>query len=341
MKIGEKLGAAAVVLLITATVWVAADRSLLQTSPKLSVRVIVNGDDPNYRIRILKPDADGLHELRVTLVGPGRAIDKLLTESSRVVCRFSLSTAEAARAAAAEQLVLRPKDGLAWLAEQGLTLEECEPQEVVVKVARLEHKKVRVDLLPQDKGKVDDGYEIEPAEVDAVLTSAAKDRIGQQDWWAAPKIDLKSGQLISGQTDTQTVNLVPSTGDDPDIAFEPSQVKVKKLRLTAWEVPKIFAEKIPVSLQVPQNVFKEYNIEVDPAQISGLKIKGPASEIEGLSAQDIQAVLVLTDQDKPSATPLQRQLHIVFPPGREHVKVDGEPPLVNFTLKGRAAPPPS
>lgn len=334
MNLRRGLRTSIIVLLITVIVWVIADRSVLRTSSEMTVKVSVNCTDPNYRVTVLKP-ADG--NMRVKFTGPGRGIDRVITLQPPVTWDYDLSSDRAARAARKEQHTLPAKEGFARLADDyRVTLAEADPDEVVIRVQAIQRLDVRVVLAPEDEERVEAGAAIEPQEVKAVGLPAELAKLANPQRGAFPDLNLRSSRLQTGESDTQTVDLRPAIAG-LDVRFDPPTVTVKNLRLKDFSSPQTISN-IPVQLLGPPELLSKYDIRLDRSEIATLTVIAPRSDV--LTAADVQAVIVLTADDKPNpeGAPTPRTPEIRFPRHPNvRLKADELEPVrpINFWLTER------
>lgn len=341
MKVRKAVRTGIIVLVITATVWVVADRSVLRTSNEMVVDVSVTCTDPNYRVSVLEPASLTLGGVKFT--GPGRGIDRvmaLMAQEPRLKWEYDLASDEAEKAGRKQQYALPAKEGFANLAEQyRVTLAESDLSQVVIKVEGVERRRVAVDLSAADKEQLTNAYEFEPKDVTAIGPSAELDRLTGG---ALADVALNTMRLRNGEFDEQTVGLRSSV-PGLDVTFDPPKVTVKRIRLsdTFFESKKIEG-KIRIWIQATPEVTKMYYVELDPPELSSLTVT--AQQSDRLSADDVRAVLELLPNEapNPAGTPTPRQLKISFP-GRDRVRIEeSDIPTVNFTLKlkpGEAATP--
>jgi len=340
MKLRARVRTAVIVLVITLVVWVVADRSVLRSSTEMSVDVTVTCDEAAYRVTIVEPAGEVMH---VKFTGPGAGIDRVMTQDPRVKWQYDLPSDVAERAADMDRYVVSAREGFLRLAdEHRVTVAEADPPQVAIRVERVGRVAVRVELSPEHRAQVAEGYTIEPVEVKAAATTSVLKGLGDGQLWAVPKLNLQSRRLMAGEPDSQTVDLAPNLAG-ADVTFEPTKVTVNGLRLTEFRQQRQITDKIPIQVSAPMELLRKYDlVRLDPAEeVTNLTIIGPRADVQSVKPEDIRAVLVLSASDKPNptGTPIPRPLEFWFP-NHPRVSVAGDPPEINFTLQERKAPTP-
>jgi hypothetical protein len=328
MKVGKGLRTTLIVTVITVIVWVVADRSVLRSSNPMTVDVVVRCD-AGYRITLIEP-AD--MTMTVTFTGPGRGIDRLVAVNAteqRVKWEYTLSAKEAARAAGEEAPYAIPaRDGFARTTDElRVTLADSKPSQVTIRVEKLDHELVAVELSQDDREQLTPDFEITPPQVKAIGTAEELTRLTRG---AAAVIDLESDALLAGKTDEQTVALRPGNRG-LQITFEPKTVVVRNLRLTQSLVEKTIEFRIPIEIEALPRVTNTYRIVLDPPEITNLKVKAPLGV--QLKPEDVRAVVSLKPNTMPTGeTPVDRGVEITFP-NHKQVTLVGSQPSTAVTVK--------
>ncbi len=343
MKVRESISTATIVLLMTLTVWVIADRSVLRASPEMMVTVEVGSADPQYRLKVIEPDAGSgsAPQILVRFRGPGRAIDALTARHRQNPVSFRHIVRQQQLTGDSGEIVIPIRSGFSYLAEeQAVSLDysrtpvEQQPVENVrVRYEREERlTDIPVRFADEDLAQLGEDAAIQPVTVTATVLNSQRDEISSRGpLLAHPQLDFRS--LPRGRFE-RTVPL-RSNMPDLDITFNPSHVTVRSQLAVREQTREL--KDVRVMVEAPPELLNQYSVELLEDQVS-VQIKGPKVEVDELSAQSVTASLVLTDNDKPG--PLQpRSLIVRFPPGSNVVLDQAQPPFANFVLREKTPPP--
>ncbi len=336
MKLLQLLKTAVIIFFLTLVVWIAADRAVLRTSPEIVVPVEVNSASAEFRVTVLEPSPAFL---RLRFRGPGHVIDGLDQRLPSLVYRYTVSPAEATRAAGNAgrgQLALTLRQGFETLAREGASAEAVGPANVVVRVEKVGQIKVHVALAQTDRDQMAEAVSIKPQDVLATVPVAVLDRLRDEKLVAVPVVNLEDRLLLTGGESVQRAILRPSL-ENIAATFTPPEVEIT-LRLLA-PMDKRTLNGVRIQVEGPPDLFARYDVVLVDPLLNNLKLKGPKADLDALKPDDVKAVLVLKSDDQPSeGSPKLRPLDLRFPDG-SRVRLDADsPPNVNFNLKVRAAP---
>lgn len=238
---------------------------------------------------------------------------------------------------------------VADLTKRGLTLASAEPAAVGFRL----DKRIRRDNIPVDfkpiGGKLAGLATIKPSRVSISLSESAWSEIeklpeDQRKLWAKP-VDLKTLPLDK----PFMVEVIPSIvvqADKPPIHVDPDPDSVQ-VEVQVQEMVQTRLFKITPRILLPVNwtedeTWSEYRLVRSPTDKTWTReitVRGPKADIDGLKPEDIDAYVMLGEDDKkPVASFPPREVTVRFPPN-VNVEIVGEKPTVSFKLEKRNASP--
>ena len=193
--------------------------------------------------------------------------------------------------------------------------------------------------------------EIAPAKVSIHVGETAWKEIEAAVPEAARKLKTRQVDLKGLPADKPiTAEIVPSITIKPDEPPVPVQPEVDSVKVTVQVqhalgtanftiVPRILAP----ATWADDNTWAEYKLlrKPDETWTKKIAVQGAKTDVESLKVEDIDAYVVLRDDDKkPLESWLTREVIVRFPPKLKVELAPGEKPTVSFKIEKRTAPVP-
>lgn len=223
--------------------------------------------------------------------------------------------------------------------QHGLVAQTAAPGTLEFTVDRLEARLVPV-VFDSVGATLTDGTTIDPHEVTVTVAASDWKRIDEQP--GLPEIRTVREDLSTvrpGQEETRRFRLVATIGDVL------VQLSDKSVAVTFEVVQRTetLTMSVPVEIRSPLgwatgDTWTKYVLQKKDADVPWrpeITVTGPKKDLEQLSPEDIQAFIVLTDDDKePVESWLQREVQVLFPTELQ-LRLVGEKPTVQFKLVPR------
>ncbi len=242
----------------------------------------------------------------------------------------------------AEQIALDPREILnadPQIASRGLRVTAVEPSSLTVRLARLVHETVPVELV------VSGAELVAPPKAPPVGIS-----LPEEQWekilnqLPAPVLRTKEADLSNqpaGKTVEVEFEIFPEIAGLP-VRLDQTTVKVP-LEIKQRTAKKSFMVTVRVLTPTDWDDLRKYElVRKDPLEWRPeITVTGSKMDLDKLDPKDVEAYVQLREDDKkPLETWTSRAVTIRFPPDLQ-VRLDREPPQVNFRLDKRPAEPPS
>jgi hypothetical protein len=225
------------------------------------------------------------------------------------------------------------------IANQGLRVISTEPASIPIRLDRLVHQVVPVDLV------------VSGAELAALPQAPSVGVMAMESQWKkiteqTPSPVLKTKQVdLSAQPVGKTVEvefeIFPQIADIP-VRLDQNTVKVP-IEIRQQTATKSFMVTVRVLAPSEWDDTRKYDlVKKDPLEWRPeITVTGSKTDLDKLDPKDVDAYVQLREDDKkPMETWIARAVSIRFPPGLA-VQLAGEPPQVNFRLDKRPAESPT
>lgn len=215
----------------------------------------------------------------------------------------------------------------------GITLERVEPNDVIVKVDRLETRTMQIELVTPPNLELAEPATFQPKEIAVTLPAVYAATLDSSRLRARLDANALAG-VKPGVPEVREVEVsVP-----PELASANVALAVRKVSVT-FTVKKKEEEAtiafVDVVLLIPPGKSKLYDVVVDPEslQIADLKVKGPSDVMAEIVAKKrkIEAALRLGPEDLEKRIE-SKAPELLLPPG---VTVESPPRLIKFKITPR------
>jgi len=319
---------------LTILIWIYAEREGIHPEPDVSISIEVRCSDPHRLVSLQKPYPDKV--VVADLAGPPNMLDA-------VVERLERSSGDVPAVQILIDPTLRPNmvheiDTAAALANnptfRGITVSNCQPPKLDVRVDELEDRDVEVQAPPSTTNLV--GPPVFTPRT--VKVRGPKDAIEdlEKDHKLIAVADLGSfdAMNVPGPHDFPIVRIRPL--DDPNLSFSPPGVEAA-VSVRESDVPGEILS-VPIWVTGPPEVVAEYRVHfLDPENgvLKNVKVTGPADKIATVNQFEFQpkphAELAIQNDDE-AGKPLSRQVIIDLPLGLHLTDEISQHP-VQFTLE--------
>jgi len=336
---GETARIAFWVVIVTVLIWVYADMEFTQTEEvRMTVRLTV-GKSTDMAL-VSRSDVPVVFTLR----GRGTSLKRFASKYNRTVRTFDLSKSYRPGADQAVPTAEVLTGFVDELRELGLTVRSAEPKAITgVYIDTVETHEVPVEFRYAGAQLVKEPAAEVLVRVAATSWKTILEKTGPKE----PRIktavkDFKS--LAPGDKRRMTFELLSSIAGIPvhlDTAEVAADIEVR--RLTA-------SKKIAISVRVvvpvswtENGLWKEYQLKrKDPLQWRrDITVVGPREHIDRLKPVDVDAYIVLVEDDKKPVSWSTRKVVLRFPPDLQITLADGQDePTVQFRLEKRTAATP-
>ncbi|MFQ6036548.1 MAG: hypothetical protein ACE5NM_11985 [Sedimentisphaerales bacterium] len=320
-----KYGKIAIVIFLTALIWIWADLALDETLADRPATIIVDESvSPKLWVSFNQaPSAD----IKITLSGPHAAIaneSRRLKESQ--IREFVLDVVQEKMDKPGDyDLRLLPflqKDK--QIRQLGLKVESCEPEVLDVNVVELVNKSLPVRCFDENEIPKD-AESIEPATVNAFVppeqTLVAKVRLSASEIEQArvstiektPYIELPGGQ--TRDVATKVTIKMPEASDE----------------LTDYTIT-----TATLGFSLSENLQGKYKVQLlNPTDMATVSIKATLAAKEAYRQQPFQMILYILDDDRMATGELRRTVVFNFPKeyiSKDEIRQNQEPPTARFRL---------
>ncbi len=329
-----KLGKVSIVIFLTALIWVYADLAQDErlsltnvvievakpSDPALWVSFVVEEMAPNLRTSVVLDT--------VVLKGPASRITEVERRKNKGMLALDLYLVpEQARLKEAGEHTLDVLDFLKRndeIRQLGLTVEDCEPLTLKVRVRKLDKASVAVQCVG-----IDPSLEVgtlEPSTVEAYVPEdgalKATIRLTPEEQNQAKNAPVEK---------TPYIELVP--GQRRDVS-----TKVKVTLTAAQNV--LAADSVPATLGFcfSPNLQGKYRVvlENDPTELARVLIRATPLARQAYREGSYQILLYIDDRDRQATEPIRREVVFSFPEEyvrRDEIRADQPAPIARFTLE--------
>jgi len=326
--------------LITLLIWVYADMDVADDREFRAVVVLTTGQSSDFVLT-----SPPQREVRFTLRGTRRSLrafqDYLDENRSEIHCDVSRKYKPGKTEMAVEELLEQGE----WLSQLSLSLVTAAPSKIDFVLSRRITRTARVEL-DQTGAKLVGQPKISPSEVTMHLVTSDLAAI-RQSLPPDGQITLKTRQLDLRNAPTDKPYVAEVAVLPPPSRFgvtiEPRTVTVT-VRIDQRTDTKQIAINVqtiaPSAWSEENGTWQEYRlVKKDPLEWrKEIAVSGAKKDIERLRPEDVDAHIVLTEDDKaPIGSWQSRTVIVRFPPGMD-LQLVGEAPVVHFKLEKRPAP---
>lgn len=335
----EKLkpGKIAIVVFLTALIWVWADLALDDRLTLSDVRLnVAPSNDPslwvNFVVEPANPTDPNLQTSvpldTVVLKGPASRIQEVSRRKNRGTLDLNLFLVpEQEGLTQPESHTLNVLDFLRrndTIGNLGLTVESCEPQRINIQTIKLVKEDIPVECVGLDTAAL--VPTLDPSSVNAYvppgtslkakiprLTAEEQAQAKNSAIEKTPYIELTSGQLRDVSTKVK-ITLAPA-----------------KNVLTEYPVPSGVGFCFSPNLQGKYSVV----LENDPLQLTRVMVRATEPAKEAYRQAPVQLILYIKDEDVHAAGPIERDFVFNFPEEyvrKDEIRATQEPPKARFTL---------
>jgi len=327
-----KYGKIAIVLFLTALIWVWADLELDETPPERPavIEVDESSSETVWVSFRQKPSAD----IKVTLTGPHSAfvaLDRPLRSAGRRLT--FVFDAEQERMSepgghSLEMLAFLQKDKA--LKDLGLKVKSCVPEFIDVNVVALTKKSLPVECFRED-GQSVEAESIEPSTVEMFVpegTRTARVRLSD--------VEIEQARSVAKEKTPYIVlaeGLIKYAGAPVRIMIPPATDPLSEETITA---PKL-------GMALSANLQGKYSVEVTNLNevIGPIQVRSTATAKQAYESMRYQMILEIDDEDVKQAEP-RRQVKYNFPEDfvrADQIKINQPPVQARFKLKPISPPP--
>ncbi len=328
--IWQKLPSLFWLALITLLIWVYADMKFNDTRA-LTTKIRLTAPKASDLVILFPPDV----EVRFELEGSRESLDTFQGELKESVV-YELHDVGPGM----EQLPTRDiLNEAAGIVQSGLRLVSVQPRVINLRLDRLEHRELPVELVYSD---------VELTDPPAVLMNVT----AAQSQWAqilarqpSPVLRTVNRSLKNLETGKPITVEFEIVLDIAGIPVRPDQ-KTLSIPVTIRQRTDKKVLTVTVTAQVPPDwlnglqafeLVQEAPLEWRPE----ITVTGAVADLDRLDAKSVDAYIILVEDDKkPVESWLSRQVQIRFPPELD-VRVEGDRPTVQFRLEQRPQLPPA
>ena len=348
---------------LTVLIWVYADQSVhdtYQTTVVLKYALPSSGDD-TFVLRVVgaRTEAPDLVRAEATFRGPKSAIRRL--EQDDAAGRFKLTiilNEEPHTGLQPPRDLFSDLSRLPQIRDRGLTVQRVWPQTVQLHIDRYRTVDVPVEIAAGvfEKSLLSKPL-VAPEKVKARVLHSTLERVGPLPPLRLPiEEELQTRSEQAGGTASFDVAVRPgATWPVIDATFTPDHVRVtvEMARRTVRERITL----IPLRLQIEAQNFGAYQVQWQDQTggqfMQAINVRVPVEKGGQLKGNMVDAYVPILDSDLPREVPgvatsrpaseswTEREVHFVFPPGFEDIKIEGPPRTVKFRVVPRPEPAPA
>ncbi len=303
-----KLGKIAIVIFLTVLIWVWADLAQERdfTIPSLTIRAPESVKTLLVNFRQDESFVYSVYVENVVLRGPAKKIADIeqMLNKGKLELDFFLRPEEQGLTEPGEQ----PLNVLTFLKQSerirslGVTVEDCEPQNLIVNVDRLVKKTLTVQCL--DEKGFPQKVSTEPATVDAYVPA---------DQTPTAKVVLMPNEIVQARRSAiKKTPYVELPGGQTRDALTAVQIKMPPAEDVLTEYS-ITGAKPGIALSL--NLLGRYKVEVENLSevIGTIRIRGTSAAKQAYESMRYQVILEIDDKDTESKEPLRREVVYNFP----------------------------
>jgi hypothetical protein len=336
-----KFGKIAIVVFLTALIWVWADLArdeqldlpdvvvevAKSTNPELWVSFVADREEPALRTSVTLKS--------VVLKGPARRVAgvKLLRNKGILDLNLFLSPEREGMTKAE----VRTLDVLSFLKRSdeirqlGLTVIDCEPKQLTLRVQELVKTAVPVEPTGLDSSVQ---VNLQPETVEAYVP---KDEAGVRKAMIRLSPDEQNRAKNEPVEKTPYVELAPGQRRDVSAKVKVTLAPAQNALLSDW-VP------ATVGLCFSQNMQGKYRVilENDPTEWARVMIRATPDAKGAYAQMPYQMILFIQDADRQATETIQRPVVFNFPlqyVQKGQIEADQNPPTARFTLRQIVEPP--
>jgi hypothetical protein len=336
-----KFGKIAIVVFLTALIWVWADLArdeqldlpdvvvevAKSTNPELWVSFVADREEPALRTSVTLKS--------VVLKGPARRVAgvKLLRNKGILDLNLFLSPEREGMTKAE----VRTLDVLSFLKRSdeirqlGLTVIDCEPKQLTLRVQELVKTAVPVECTGLDSSVQ---VNLQPETVEAYVP---KDEAGVRKAMIRLSPDEQNRAKNEPVEKTPYVELAPGQRRDVSAKVKVTLAPAQNALLSDW-VP------ATVGLCFSQNMQGKYRVilENDPTEWARVMIRATPDAKGAYAQMPYQMILFIQDADRQATETIQRPVVFNFPlqyVQKGQIEADQNPPTARFTLRQIVEPP--
>ena len=329
------------VLIVAVLIWIYADMEVAGKRDYRATIRLTTGPSDN-KVVLSRKDID----VAFTLKGSSRGLENFESKlkSTGSVVQYDVSDFPAGESVLSTAAILEAKEAVS---KAGLEIQSVSPMSFNVTL----DERIVVPDIPV----VFDDYTgatllskpvITPEKVSIRVLRSEWQKIKEVPAIKTRPVDFQKENIESGKP--FVVPLQPSIAG-LSVAPDPPSVKVQ-VQIGELTQPRQFT--VTVQILAPlgwtwDNTWREYDIVTPGFETSGnrlsdfrkeITVAGPPKDLDRLRPENIQAFVILTDDDKKPGTWQERPVLVRFPDDLQ-LKLAGEKPVVKFKLVKRSAPP--
>ncbi len=330
-----KFGKVAIVVFLTALIWVWADLArdeqldlpdvvvevAKSSNPELWVSFVSEREEPMLRTSVTLKS--------VVLKGPARRVTGVKLQRNEGTLNLNLFLSpEREKMTKAE---VRSLDVLSFLKgsdeirQLGLTVIDCEPRQLTLRVQELVKRSVAVDCAGLDPSVQ---VSIQPETVEAYVPKDEAD--GRK---AMVRLSPEEQKRAKNEPVDKTPYVELAPGQQRDVS-----AKVKVTLAPARNA--LLSARVPAALGlcVSQNVQGKFKVvlENDQTELAAVMIRATTLAQQAYAQMPYQIILYIQDADRQATEPIQRPVVFNFPSEyvqKGEIEADQKPPTARFTLQ--------
>jgi len=331
-----KFGKIAIVVFLTALIWVWADLArdeqldlpdvsmevAKSSNPELWVSFVSEREEPALRTSVTLKS--------VVLKGPARRVTGVKLQRNEGTLNLNLFLSpEREKMTKAE---VRSLDVLSFLKgsdeirQLGLTVVDCEPKQLTLRVQELVKTAVTVECAGLDSSVQ---VKIQPETVEAYVP---KEETGVRKATVRLSPDEQTRAKNEPVETTPYVELAPGQRRDVSAPVKVTLAPAQNALLSDW-VP------ATVAICFSQNMQGKYSVvlENDPTELTRVMIRATPLAKQAYAQMRYQILLYIQDSDRQATElPIRREVVFNFPPEyvqKGEIEADQTPPTARFTLR--------
>jgi hypothetical protein len=330
-----KLGKILIVVFLTILIWVwadlARDESLdlpdvvvevaKSSNPALWVSFVAEREEPVLRTSVTLKS--------VVLKGPARKVAAVQLLRNKGTLNLNLFLAPEREGMTNADV--HPLDVLDFLKRSdeirqlGLTVTDCEPKRLTLRVQELVKMSVAVECVGLDSSVQ---AKIQPETVEAYVP---KEEAGGRKATVRLSPEEQTRAKNEPVEKVPTVELAPGQRRDVSAQVKVTLAPAQNALLSDW-VP------ATVGLCFSQNLQGKYRVvlENDPTEWARVMIRATPDAKQRYAEMQYQMILFIQDADRQATEPIQRPVVFNFPPEyvqKGQIEADQKPPTARFTLR--------
>ena len=322
---------------LTVLIWVYAEREQTLDRTVNDVQLSLVSIDKN---RYVEFESATPPKLSLKLWGPQSTLDKVIEQLVTGVPRGIELPIDNSRPVLSDQRipVMDYIQNLPIFKENGITVMDCSPKDVVVNIDTLGSREIPVEI-PPSVTNLTSATAFTPAKVKVEGPDKVLNRLFDTGMLKAFAGIADSPLIRSpGKHDVSNVQVVLAARDER-VTVDPTTVKAS-LDVRATDVPGLI-RSMPLTIQSPLGLLRGYDVTLISGDqtVANIHVIGPQTQIERIDSQQFlpRAVLEVTGNDI-NHDDLQRELKFVLPDGVRVTPEDANR-TVEFKLTRRSSPP--